>query len=32
MSKVGDYFFEFPASRGMQCSTATYMITTLPER
>jgi DGQHR domain-containing protein len=28
MSKVGDYFFEFLASRGMQCSTATYMITT----
>lgn len=27
MSKVGDYFFEFPASRGMQGSTATYMIT-----
>lgn len=27
MSKVGDYFFEFPASRGTQGGTVTYMIT-----
>lgn len=27
MSKVGDYFFEFPASRGVQGSTITYMMT-----
>ncbi|HCB0697259.1 TPA: DGQHR domain-containing protein [Klebsiella pneumoniae] len=27
MSKVGDYFFEFPASRGLQGSTVTYMMT-----
>ncbi|ECA5248670.1 DGQHR domain-containing protein [Salmonella enterica subsp. enterica serovar Lomalinda] len=27
MSKVGDFFFEFPASRGTQGSTVTYMMT-----
>jgi DGQHR domain-containing protein len=27
MSKVGDYFFEFPASRGLQGRTVTYMMT-----
>ncbi|EEU9533591.1 DGQHR domain-containing protein [Escherichia coli] len=27
MSKVGDYFFEFPASRGLQGSTVTLMMT-----
>ncbi|MDF7681237.1 hypothetical protein PT300_11835 [Enterobacteriaceae bacterium ESL0689] len=26
MSKIGDYFFEFPASRGLQGNTVVLMI------
>lgn len=27
MSKIGDYFFEFPASRGLQGNTVVLMMT-----